>query len=120
MLHALAGSAAANGGKSLRAYQNESRPTPSQLLEIVSDSAAALGWGRWAFESAPGRLSLKVDNSPFAAGFGESVQPVCAPISGMLRSVAEIVLNTPVEVVETACAAQGAGGTCRFVATSNP
>ena len=120
VLHALADSTAANGGKSLRAYQSESRPTPSQLLEIVRDSAAALGWGRWEFDSEPGMLVLKVENSPFAAGFGHSSGPVCAPISGMLRSVAEIVLNTPVEVDETACAAQGAGGICRFVARSSP
>ena len=116
VLKAFADSAAEDGGKSVRAYLAEADGTPDHLLEIIRSTAAALGWGRWAFESAPGSVRLTVHNSPFAAGFGPCDQPVCAPISGILRSVVESVLHGPVLVTETACAAQGAGA-CRFVAT---
>ena len=117
VLQAFADSAAANGGKSVRAYLAENHATADQLIEIIRNTAAALGWGRWKFESAPGSLRLTVRNSPFAAGFGPSNEPVCAPTSGMLRSVAEHVLHGPVAVTETTCAAQGIERTCRFVAT---
>lgn len=117
VLQAFADSAAANGDKSVGAYVAEVDATADQLLEIIRSTAAALGWGRWAFDSAPASLRLTVQNSPFAAGFGPSDQPVCAPISGMLRSVAKRALRGPVMVTETVCAAQGSEGACRFVAT---
>ena len=117
VLQAFADSAADNGGKSVRAYLGEADAKAEPLLDIIRSTAAALGWGRWAFESAPGSLRLAVHNSPFAAGFGPCDQPVCAPISGMLRSVAEHTLQGPVAVSETTCAAQGNDTTCRFAAT---
>ena len=58
-------------------------------------------------------LVLTVRNSPFAAGYGASDVPVCHPIRGMLTAVGEMVLDRPVTVVETACAAMGAPE-CRF------
>jgi predicted hydrocarbon binding protein len=116
VLQALADSAAENGGKSVHAYFTDASPTDEQFFEIIRSTAAALGWGQWAFESATGSVRLTVHNSPFAAGFGSCAQPVCAPISGVLRSVVESVVHGPVLVTETACAAQGAAA-CRFVAT---
>lgn len=116
VLEALADSAAENGGKSVRAYLAELGGKPDDLFEMTSSAAAALGWGRWAFESEPGSVRLTVHNSPFAAGFGPCAQPVCAPISGVLRSVVESMLHGPILVTERSCVAQGAGA-CRFVAT---
>lgn len=115
-LTAMAASAHANGGKSIRAYRDDAAATSAQLLAIVSDSAAALGWGRWQFDTPAGTLALEVANNPFAAGFGASDTPVCAPINGLLQSVAEAVLGAPAEVRETACAAQHGHATCRFTA----
>ena len=115
-LQAFADSAAEHGANSVRAYLAESGAPSDRLLEIIRTSAAALGWGRWVFEAAPGSLRLTVHNSPFAAGFGHSALPVCAPIAGMLSSVAEHALHGPVAVSETDCAAHGEAA-CRFVAT---
>ena len=116
VLEAFADSAAEYGGKSVHDYLAEPGATIEGLPEIIRVAAAALGWGRWDFESVPGSVRLTVHNSPFAAGFGPCAHPVCAPISGVLRSVVESVLQGPVFVTESACAAQGASA-CRFVAT---
>lgn len=116
VLQAFADSAAQNGGASVRAYLAAHGSDSDDLFEVICAAAAALGWGRWAIESEPGRMRLTVRNSPFAAGFGPCDQAVCAPISGILRSVVESVLDGPVSVTEVACVAQGASE-CRFTAT---
>jgi predicted hydrocarbon binding protein len=48
-----------------------------------------------------------VADSPFAAGFGPAPGPVCAPITGMLRAVARVVLGADAVAEETRCAANG-------------
>ena len=113
VLQAFADAATEHGGKSVRDYLGEGESI--KLPEMIQGTAAALGWGSWTFEPAPSSLSLVVRNSPFAAGFGPSDHPVCAPISGLLRSVAEHELGGPVVVSETHCAAQG-GRECCFTA----
>lgn len=113
VLAAMAASTHKNGGKSLKAYLGtEGR---AQLQQTVINSAAALGWGRWRITASAQGLELEVDNSPFAQGYGPSSQPVCAPISGILRSLATTLLDSEVTVAEHHCAAQH-GGKCRFSA----
>jgi predicted hydrocarbon binding protein len=114
-LAALAESIHENGGRSAAKYR-ASGAAGAALLDVVVETAPQLGWGRWTFvEHGPDRLVLEVRNSPFAAGFGASPAPVCAPITGMLRAVAGLVLDGPAAVEEVGCAAQS-GDTCRFVA----
>jgi predicted hydrocarbon binding protein len=117
VLEAFAASVAQHGKESVRAYLDQLDGEPARLLDAVQDAAADLGWGRWRFERRPASLALRVVNSPFAAGFGAAAHPVCAPIRGMLQAVAEIVLATDIIVLESACAAAGAG-TCTFEAVT--
>jgi hypothetical protein len=111
---ALARSITRQGADSARAYRAQGGEGPA-LLDIVAATAPQLGWGRWTFERGPDRIGLTVVNSPFAAGYGPSAVPVCHPILGMLTAVAGMVLDGPVTVAETACAAMGAPA-CRFEA----
>lgn len=117
VLEAFAASVAEHGKNSVRAYLDQLDGDPARLLDAMQDAAADLGWGRWRFERRPASLGLSVENSPFAAGFGASGRPVCAPVCGMLQAVAEIVLAQDIIVLESACAATGAG-TCTFEAVT--
>jgi predicted hydrocarbon binding protein len=107
-LDAFAASVAEHGKDSVLAYLAHLGGDRVRLLQAMQDAAADLGWGRWRFELRQGGLRLSVENSPFVAGFGHSVHPVCAPIRGMLQAVAEVVLEARVMVSESACAATDA------------
>jgi predicted hydrocarbon binding protein len=113
-LSAFADSLAEYGGRSAARYAAQDR---GRLLAAVQAKAIELGWGVWRFEHGSGALALAVENSPFAAGCGESREPVCAPIAGMLRAMASLVLGAPAAAREMRCAAQGAAR-CEFVATA--
>lgn len=113
VLAALAESARKHGGQSVRAYLEEG--SLAGLPHTVIEGAAAFGWGNWRFTPSQHEATLEVDNSPFAAGYGRADQPVCAPIRGIFHSLAQTVLGSAVQVVETRCAAQHAGP-CRFTA----
>lgn len=114
VLEALAASTERNGGRSVHAYASIDRGTA--LLDTICDTAAGLGWGRWHMSLGADRLDLTVHNSPFAHGHGKAARAVCAPIAGMLGSVAAMLFEGPVRVEETGCAAHVAGPVCRFVA----
>lgn len=116
-LTALAASARENGGKSVSAYRQSGGQT--LLVQTMVDGAAAFGWGRWQVTGAAHEVSLEVADSPFAAGFGPSDTPVCAPIAGIFHSLARTLLERNVTVTEVRCAAQH-GGSCRFVARAVP
>lgn len=123
VLAAFAESAAMHGGRSIQAYAaglgaaaGDGSDGGDALLDLVRRTSPALGWGCWDLERSGDGLALAVANSPFAAGYGRAVQPVCTPIAGILRALAETVLGCPVRVEETACAAIDGHATCRFVA----
>jgi predicted hydrocarbon binding protein len=115
-LDAFAASVADHGRDSVLAYLARLEGDRTRLLEAMQDAAADLGWGQWRFEPAAAALRLVVGNSPFAAGFGPSGHPVCAPIAGMLQAVGRVCFDADVTSVELACAACGAPA-CVFEAT---
>jgi len=107
-LDALFRSALANGGKSVRAYQDGGSNDPFTLMETMKTTAAQLGWGVWEFSySEDGeRLDLEVINSPFASGFGVSELPVCHAIKGLFQAMGPVVLGTNISVEESQCTSQ--------------
>jgi hypothetical protein len=82
-LAAFADSVAEHGGRSAQAYHADN---PESLLATVATKASQLGWGSWQFGREADSITLTVQNSPFAQGFGSAQAPVCAPITGMLRT----------------------------------
>jgi len=103
---AFARSIAHYGRGSAESYQALGADQADALLATIADTAPQLGWGIWAIaRDGEDALSLTVDNSPFAAGNGESDVPVCAPIRGMLEAVGGIVFGVDMIAHETACAA---------------
>ena len=105
---AFARSTAHYGKGSAESYQTLGVAQTDALLVIIAETAPQLGWGIWTFNRSADKLSLSVRNSPFAAGYGDSDVPVCAPIRGMLEAVGSLVLGEAVVVRETDCASKGA------------
>lgn len=113
-LSAFAQSAYEQGGRSIHAYAKEA---PGQdLLDVVCETSAGLGWGRWRFEVDGDGLRLTVHNSPFASGYGVSSCTVCTPIVGIFKSVAIQWLGAPAVAEELSCSAMTHAQTCEFVA----
>lgn len=111
---AFARSIAHHGRGSAESYRNIGADQADALLDTIADTAPQLGWGIWDLaRSGNDGLSLKVEYSPFAAGYGRSDLPVCAPIRGMLEAVGGIVFGADMKARETACAASGAA-LCSF------
>lgn len=115
-LAALADSTAEHGGDSARRYLEGGAASAAALLAKIEQTAAGLGWGTWRFgERGATHLALEVTGSPFAEGHGASADAVCAPVTGMLRAVAELALGGACEAREIECRACGAAA-CRFEA----
>lgn len=124
VLAAFADSTAIHGMHSIIAYlsglEAAGEDGARALLSLIRETSPALGWGLWDFAPVEEGLGLTVANSPFAVGYGPASEAVCAPIAGMFRTVAGIVLGSAVEVEETACAAMGHHAECRFIARRCP
>ena len=112
---AFARSIAHCGKGSAESYQALGAAQADALLATIAETAPQLGWGVWSLSRSATGLSLTVRNSPFAAGYGDSDAPVCAPIRGMLEAVGDLVLGVAVTVRETGCVSQGAD-ICTFEA----
>lgn len=114
ILNALSDSVSVSGGKSIIRYQNMGDSSSDKLIKKVVHTSTQLGWGKWSFHNKDSdSIELEVSNSPFAAGFGRSEFPVCAPITGMLKTIAEVITKKQVIVEELRCSAMGED-TCLF------
>jgi len=113
-LSALERSAFVNGMRSFERYRDQGRFEGTDALESTCNIAASLGWGEWVINRQPdGTRLIAVRNSPFAAGFGTSTIPVCAPIVGILKAVTVVFPGLGGQVEEITCCSQGAD-VCRF------
>ncbi len=114
-LLALAASVRNHGGRSAEAYLAEPGSRAEWLLDTIVRYSPQLGWGRWHVGAHGGEvIDVRVEHSPFAAGFGPSPEPVCYAIVGMLQAVGTIVFGRTAAVVETCCAAQEGVHHCAF------
>jgi uncharacterized protein len=105
------------GGKSTQLYAETLGRNPKDLLLKIEEIAPQLGWGSWSLslKSSEQKIDLSVENSPFSDGYGQADFAVCAPISGMLKGVAESVFRQSVVCREIRCSAMG-GDICEFEA----
>ena len=112
--HPAANAVAELGGRSLRRYRAETNRSDAGLREVVSQTAAALGWGTWTFAGNGAAQVLEVSNSPFACA-GTAEHPTCHPIAGLFSALVDPELNT--KVTETQCVSIG-DDVCRFETTA--
>lgn len=114
-LTALSRSVAEHGGKSIRTYQEQGAKEASALYRVIEETAPQIGWGIWQIrEEETGQLMVSVMYSPFVEGFGQSDEPVCAGIWGILHAIGEAGLGGPVAVSEEHCVARDGGDSCLF------
>lgn len=115
-LDALCHSVAENGGKSVRAYLAAAPDNLDQLLQVMVETAADLGWGKWVLTgNAETGFDVTADDSPFAAADHPQPAPQCAAITGILTATARAIWPAGAFVEETRCAAQDrAGCQCHF------
>lgn len=107
-------SAASHALSSFQQYRQRGMTELDDMLDHCQIIAGTLGWGRWTFtRSGDGTISLQVENSPFAQGVGDSEDPVCGLICGVISAMFKVQQNQSVEVVERTCASQG-GAACMF------
>jgi predicted hydrocarbon binding protein len=100
----------AGGARATAAVSGTARERVERLLA----QGAAIGWGNFRLERlTPSSLAVSVEGSPFARTYGGARAPVCHLTRGVLDALATRVLDRPVPVRETACAAVGAAR-CRF------
>jgi len=100
----------AGGAHAARELAGDAEARVRRLL----DTGRAIGWGHFVLERlAPHELVVTVAHSPFAEAYGPSPTPVCHLTRGVLESLAARVLERPLAVRESACAATGAPR-CRF------
>ncbi len=121
VLNAFQQAAFDHGKASMHHYKNTGFSSPIKALEFVCKVAAKLGWGRFSYhaDTRVECIKFKVENSPFAAGYGQCDQPVCAPIAGILGATVETFFEKKVTVTEITCASQG-DGCCRFEVRDMP
>lgn len=104
----------AGGARATAALQGSA----SEQVERLLAQGAAIGWGDFRLERLTATsLAITVGDSPFARAYGGARAPVCHLTRGVLDALAKRVLERPVSVTETACAAVGAAR-CRFEAVS--
>ncbi len=100
----------AGGARAAATLGGAARERVEQLLA----QGAAIGWGKFRLERLTATsLAVSVADSPFARAYGGASAPVCHLTRGVLDALAARVLERPVRVSETACAALG-GARCRF------
>jgi len=106
----LAAGGRAGGARATRDLAGDAEGRVRSVLE----TGRALGWGDFALERLdPHGLVVTVAHSPFAEAYGPAAAPVCHLTRGVFESLAARVLERPLAVRETACAAMGAPR-CRF------
>jgi predicted hydrocarbon binding protein len=103
-----------NGGLSLQRYFRMVDGDVDALFDTVCRTAGELGWGAWRIDRSIDSVVLDVQNSPFAIIRSVADEPVCAPILGMFRALAETVFDdAPDTIAETGCVALG-DSVCTF------
>jgi methylmalonyl-CoA/ethylmalonyl-CoA epimerase len=108
----LAAGGLAGGARATAALQGSAEERVRRLLEAGRE----IGWGDFALERLTSReLVVSVGASPFARVYGHAAGPVCHLTCGVLQTLAASVLEAPVRMEETECAAAGAAR-CRFEA----
>jgi uncharacterized protein len=106
----LAAGGRAGGDRATSALAGDRHARVARLLAQGRD----IGWGDFTLERLTSTsLTVTVTGSPFARAYGGATAPVCHLTRGVLDALAASVLELPVTVRETACAAMGAAR-CRF------
>lgn len=86
-----------------------------KFIEAVQNFYAELGWGRFNIDdSNENELTIRVENSFIARGYGSSKVEVCHFLRGYNAGLAEVLKCKTIDAEEVRCAAKG-DDCCEFV-----
>ncbi len=86
-----------------------------KFIEAVQDFYAELGWGKFSVEEDnKNELTIRVENSFIARGYGNSDVPVCHFLRGYNAGLAEVLKGNKIDAEEVECAAKE-DYCCKFV-----
>lgn len=98
------------GYLSAKKYKEIQNLSDDEIMRFMMQMAAEIGWGHFELEDCDfeqKKMRVRVENSPFAAAYGDSGEGVCHLIGGVLGGLATFVFAQDCKVSETKCIAKG-------------
>jgi predicted hydrocarbon binding protein len=98
------------GHLSAKKYSELNGFSDLQLIDFMMKMGTEIGWGHFKlqdFDSKKQHLSVIVEQSPFAAAYGESRSGVCHLIRGVPSGLASVLFNQNCVGSEIKCLARG-------------
>jgi predicted hydrocarbon binding protein len=105
------------GSHSSKRYKEVFNYTDDEIVAFMCKMGGEIGWGKFNVVKldVPGKeFIVEVENSAFAAAYGEADWGVCHMIRGVLAGMAAGIFGSHVASEETACVAKG-DPVCRFI-----
>ena len=105
------------GSRSSKRYKEVFNYTAEEIVAFICKMGGEIGWGKFNVIKldVPGKeFIVEVENSAFAAAYGEADRGVCHMIRGVLAGMATGIFGSDVASEETECVAQG-DPVCRFI-----
>ena len=105
------------GSRSSKRYKEVFNYTDEEIVTFMCRMGGEIGWGKFNVVKldVPGKeLVVEVENSAFAAAYGQADRGVCHTIRGVLAGMAAGIFGGDVASEEPKCVAKG-DPVCRFV-----
>jgi predicted hydrocarbon binding protein len=106
----------AGGRLSGRRFRKNFEQSEEDYLRFFAKMGTSIGWGHFRVLSCDiprKKFSFSVKNSPFVGSYGQSSNPVCHILRGVLAGLGESMFAEAMEAKESSCAAMG-NGECVF------
>ena len=98
------------GYLSAKKYKEIQNFSNDETLQFMMKMGSEIGWGRFNladYNFVQKKIRIRVENSPFAATYGDSGEGVCHLIRGVLCGMANFLFARNCNVSETKCLAKG-------------
>jgi len=98
------------GYLSAKKYKEIQNLSDNETIRFMMKMGSEIGWGHFKlddYDFAQKKMQIRVENSPFAAAYGDSGAGVCHLIRGVLGGLATFLFSRNCIVSETRCLAKG-------------
>jgi predicted hydrocarbon binding protein len=98
------------GYLSAKKYKEIQKLSDKETINFMMAMGAEIGWGNFKldqYDFAKKKLQISVEDSPFAAAYGDSSEGVCHLTRGVLCGLATIVFCRSCTACEVECVAKG-------------
>jgi len=98
------------GYLSAKKYKEIQNLSDKDTINFMMAMGAEIGWGNFKldqYDFAKKKLQISVEDSPFAAAYGDSSEGVCHLTRGVLCGLATILFSRSCTACEAECVAKG-------------